>query len=549
LLLHAAAAAQDAERVEFRVLSTSAGATVEVDRGASDGLAVGDAVLLRPRAGGEYRGRIIRVTDRTAIVELLDGGTAPPPGTRGEAFVPTDRRRPRPAPEARPGEPKPEPAPDAGRKVEHPPWTNQDRGFTPDQPLLAQVKPIHPRERAPRYGGRWFTFADLTWTRTEDLDNSLLRTGIDAWIENPFGRGGAMRFDGEIDYLTETSNKDGLDLTVRELSYAEGGTRFDPLGWQVGRFLLADVPQFGLLDGAAFSRRRDNGHRFGASIGFLPELDDDMETGEDLQIAAFYRWVDDVRETLAVTAAVQKTWHQGKSDRDLLVLDARRLPVDGWDLRASVWVDFYTGGSRDAVKGGGAEVTHAFASVGRRFDSGSGFDLAYRRLRFPALLRTTTGPQIPGEINNDRYDRLALTWWRLFGPERHRFHGQLSGFDDETTDGGALELGVDLQRTPYDDGHLDLTAFASAGRLGSHFGGRVTLGRTLPRGSFDVFYEVGNHHFDGFTADRDDLIQHRVFATRTFTFDPAWILTAHAGAHFWDEDSAWSLGFFVQRTF
>jgi hypothetical protein len=76
----------------------------------------------------------------------------------------------------------------------------------------------------------------------------------------------------------------------------------------------------------------------------------------------------------------------------------------------------------------------------------------------------------------------------------------------------------------------------------------VTVGRPTNNGRWDALYEIANHHFDGFTANRDDLLQHRVYATQTFDFAP-WNLTAHAGAHLWDDDTAWSVGLYAQRSF
>lgn len=544
------------ERVDLRVLSASGAGTVAVDRGKTDGVAVGDTVVLRPRAGGEYRGSVIRVDERSATVELIDRGFTPPAGTRGEVFVPAGRHTPRPPtpapadtpPATSPGQPPVRPPGTEPTTPDHPAWQNKDDGFSRDKPLLAQVRPIHPRDRLPRYGGRLFAYTDLNHQTGEGFDNSIQRAGADAWLDNPFGRGGGLRFDGELDYRTEVNDVDGADLTVRELSYHQGGTRFEPTRWQVGRFLQADVPQLGLLDGAAWSRRRDNGHTYGASIGFLPELDDDMNTGEDLQLAAFYRWVNDESETIAATAAVQKTFHHGKSDRDLVILDVRRLPVDGWDLRGSLWLDFYTGAARDAAKGRGLEVTNAFASAGRRFDSGSGFDLSYRRLRFPAQLRRAHAPVTAAEIGNDVYDRLALTGW-TWPTTDQRAHGQLSGFNDEDKSGGAVDLGIDTANVLVERGHLDVTVFGNAGRFGSTVGARVTFGRVTDGGSYDVFYELANHHFDGFRADSDDLLQHRLYAMRTFDMQSGWSVTAHAGAQFWDSDNAWSAGGYLQRSF
>ena len=108
LSLLTSAAAQDAgERLELRVVSTGVSGSVVVDRGQADGVAVGDAVLFRPRAGGEYRGTVARVEERSAVVQLDDRSFTATPGTRGEVFVPASRR-----PTVQPARPQPNQPPD-----------------------------------------------------------------------------------------------------------------------------------------------------------------------------------------------------------------------------------------------------------------------------------------------------------------------------------------------------------------------------------------------------------------------------------------------------
>ena len=57
--------------------------------------------------------------------------------------------------------------------------------------------------------------------------------------------------EGEFDLLTETSEETGADIRFFDLSYAHGGTRFEPFRWQVGRFLHNDMPEFGILEDPA----------------------------------------------------------------------------------------------------------------------------------------------------------------------------------------------------------------------------------------------------------------------------------------------------------
>ncbi len=77
--------------------------------------------------------------------------------------------------------------------------------------------------------------------------------------------GGTLHFHGEFGWLEETSGNAGLDLRIFDLSYERGGDRFQPVHWQVGRFLVRDMPEFGLLDGGAVDYRREGGDRKAAA--------------------------------------------------------------------------------------------------------------------------------------------------------------------------------------------------------------------------------------------------------------------------------------------
>ena len=83
-----------------------------------------------------------------------------------------------------------------------------------------------------------------------------------------------------------------------------------------------------------------SGHRVGASVGFMPEPNAQFESGKDFQVAAFYRWVADATERLSAAAAVQKTWHNGATDRDLLITNLHYVPLEGWTFHGTTWVDF-----------------------------------------------------------------------------------------------------------------------------------------------------------------------------------------------------------------
>ena len=89
-------------------------------------------------------------------------------------------------------------------------------------------------------------------------------------------------------------------MLIQRLSYFQGGTRFSEKRWEAGRFLQHGMPEFGVLDGFEWTHRREGGDQFGASVGFMPQPDDDYESFADFQLAAYYLWVADHREELTI---------------------------------------------------------------------------------------------------------------------------------------------------------------------------------------------------------------------------------------------------------
>ena len=539
--------AQDGlERVELRVSSTWPGKVV-VDRGTRDALAIGDVVTFHPRTGGTIQGTVASLKERSAVVEFQNTDRIPPAGTRGEVMIPTARLTAPPTKEEK------KETPPSGDKTaegtgEHPPWQNKDEDYKEGAPLLSGMKPIRPKDREKTLTGRAYLIAQVTESPSGNYDNSFLRIGTDLIYNNPFSKGGSLRINAEIDYLTEFQQDElTLDLLVRRLSYTRGGTRFSDTRWEVGRFLQHAMPEFGVLDGGEWSMRRSNGHRFGASVGFMPELLDDFDTGDDLQFSVWYEWVSDDREWLTVAAGYQKTWHNGAADRDLLVTRIRYLPLRGWKFNGTFWVDFYTGG--DAIKGEGVELTQAVASLNRQWKN-SGLDIIYTRFRFPEILRN--GEFIPpifaDEIANNRYDRLAANYWRQISPKT-KLHGHLSGWDDEDDSGGAGELGLDWQDLLGRNSRLDVTGFVGYAQFEEVYGLRAEYVKFTPRGRWEFTYEITEHRLLGFPPDVDDLIQHRARIGRVFYTVAGIDFNAWVEGVNYDEEFAWTVGLNLQKRF
>ncbi len=546
------------ERVDLRVISASPTGTVGIDRGASDGVEVGDRVIFRPRQGGVYEGTIARLNERSAEVELVDKAFVPEPGTRGEVLVPRSRLAERAAQEGEPPEPEPEAGPEVEPEAvveaedeppEHPPWENQDEEWTEDMPLLAKVRALRPEDRAPLFVGRVYFIADQTFTTDEGRSDGFYRAGTDLEVENPFGLGGGFRFDGEANYryvdVPDFDDDDDARLRLDRLSYFWGGTRYENDRLEFGRFLHYGVPEFGVVDGIEWVRRRANGHRYGASVGYLLEPDADYDTGEDFQMSAWYEWVSNAQDEIHVTTGFQKTLHNGASDRDLLVVKAEYLPPSDWDAYATAWIDFY--GSGDNAKSG-TEITQALATVRRRWADASA-NLTFRRIRFPELENPGfLVPVTPQELADARYDRLSLSGWKEL-ENGNRLHGQIAGWDDEDDSGGDVDFGIEVEDLYLDRSIADFTLFATRGQFSFSAGGRASYGRYVDGGRWDLSYSIVDHHNDGFAHDNDDVFQHNLRASRSFYTASGWDVSIDAETNFYDgEEAAFSVGLYVQKS-
>lgn len=541
-LLAATARAQDKalERVELRVSAEGTDGTVTIDRGKADGLAAGDRVLFYPVGRGTCTGTVLRVDDRSAAVELHDRTFVPAPGTRGEAMIPLDRvaREQKKEQEAEQEKAKPVP--------EHPPWENKDEEFTPDQPLLGKMKAVRPEERPPRLTGVAYFVSQVILGSDADLSSMVYRGGVDAVYQNLYGKGGDLHVNAELDYFTNIDDNEDLNLLVRWLSYAKGGNRFDQTRWEAGRFAQTGMPEFSYLDGFEWGRRRSNGSRYGVSIGFMPELDQDFESFSDFQVAGYYSWVSDPTEQLLIAAGFQQTWHYGNPDRDLLVAKIRRLPVNGWDFQGTIWLDFYTGD--DNLKSG-VDLTQALATVNKRLPDGSGFSLNYQHLAFAELLRQGEfTPPTAAEIADDHLDQLAIDGWWWMNPAV-QLNGHLTGWIDQQDEGYEADLGIEVHDLLLRNSRMELTGFTGIGQYEDVAGLNITYGLYDTRGFWEIFYEYSFHHEHAFPADLDDIQQHRFRVSGGLYLPSGLDLSFYVETRVWDVEFAMALGFALQKSF
>jgi hypothetical protein len=275
------------ERVQARVTATS-GSSVYLNLGRNAGLQPGDEVTFFPANDGIVNGTVQSVSGSSVRCTVLSSLQNIDIGTRAEVLIPADRLSPD-------AEGKPTTRPNL---PEHPPWSATPENWDLNQPLLAPAHARTANERDVLLHGRLFASYMHTLNQFDAQNQySLGRIGASMWMENPFGRGGGLHLDSEFNrrgvFLAD--DLDGINGPGRldRLSYHWGGTEEQPLRLEMGRFLSYEVPEFGVLDGTELVYRTASGHRFGASVGLLPEPFPNLSVIDDLHFWVLFRFVID----------------------------------------------------------------------------------------------------------------------------------------------------------------------------------------------------------------------------------------------------------------
>ena len=542
------------ETLELRVVSVRPRQVV-VDRGMTDGLMGKDRVTFRPRDGRVVTGTVVASYERDALVELDDPSIVLVAGTKGDVRIPSSRRPAKPPAEAPPKTPGPEsaaPAVVAPVATEHPPWQREDEPLGQGEPLLARIRPVRPEEREPNITGRVYSIFDYWHTTEGPHADTFARTGTSLLFENLAHSGGELHFDAEANYRNaqvpdgDNDGEERSELRLDRFSYTHGGNRFSRDRFEFGRFLQYEMPEFGVLDGGQWTHRLPGGDTFGASAGFLPDADSHQDTGDDLEFAGYYRWVADESEQLSLAGGYQKTFHHLDSDRDLLVGKIVYLPVTGWDLTGTAWVDLYT--QKDEAKGAGLGLTQAYVSTGKRFDGGSTMRFTYTHQEFPETELDLFTPPTFAELADAHSDRAAISTEQRLAKNFGVFASGGAWVDEEDA-GGDGELGFDIEEVAFSGSRLELAGFGTQGRFSTTIGGRAGLGGTTGAGSWLVGYEFTYDDIEGFEDDNNTLPQHRVGASWDMNTSSRWNLSLRADVVLFDSETSWVAGFFLQRSF
>jgi len=520
--------------LEGRVLAAAAGA-VEIDRGRADGLREGDVVSFMPPGEAELRGEIAVLAARSATVRVSDPDSLIEPGTRWLCRIPSARLADAPPP-----------AP--GGAAEHPPREQPGLPWPEDRPLLAPVATLEAADRAPRFRGRLFSAADSIRDRERDTSSLYLRFGADLEASNLLGFGEEWSFDGE--YVDRTDSAAGepdetqSDFRLDRLALAAGGDRAHPMRWSAGRFLQEEFPEFGVIDGVEVGWRLPNGHRAGASAGWLPQLFGEYGTGSDMQSSVFYRAIGGEDHERSLGAGFQKTWHEGEGDRDLLLVQASSQPRTGLYAYATAWVDLY--GSADALKSAGAELTRLIAMVGSRDQRGDGWSLSGTMFRYPEVEQEQPAPVLDETVSNGSLMRLDLSGYRGL-TERTRGTARINVWNDEDGSGGGGELRWDVRDLAGAGSRAGAALFANQGSTSDVYGLRADAAWSSDLGRWSLMWESAQNTLSGVEGAQGDLLQHRARAGWDLSLRGGWSFSLYGEQAMGDEQDAQTWSLYLQK--
>lgn len=523
--------------------TASSGRNVYIDKGRDDGLEPGDRVRFLVPGESAVLGEVRSVSSRSARVGLF-GEASVDLGVRGEARIPAKRLEALKA--ATPSTEEPTAA-----AVQHPPWSRPPREWDQQLPLLAPLEEIEPADRETRVLGRAYAQVDQVWDGESDGADSLYsRIGTDLRIENPFERGGLLQIDAELARRMVTSSGAGDETQekarVQRLSYAQGGTRYDPTRYEVGRFLQSALPEFGLLDGAEVSQFVDSSTYVGASAGWLVSPTFELESGDDVSVAAYVVRDLGPRRNLGWRLGYQKTWHKGSPDRDLVTTGINWRPSNEFSLQGSAMMDIYTSGEQ--VQDSGVELTELHLYANWRPSRKTGVSANLNRVHWPDLKRDEIVPPPGSEPTDPFSQRTSLRLWRELSREV-RLTGRGDLWRNDQDNGAGAELRVDWRELLWESGRVSARIFANDGQYSSIEGLGLDIDRSGTSGRWALGYEISNSTQDDFQGTQQELLRHALRASWDTRLGESWSLSVYADQIFGDNQDALTLGVYLQQSF
>jgi len=532
------------EWVRVRVLATN-GEAVQIDRGREAGVEPGDRVRFQPLGDREQWGRVLSVAERSSWVNLFDAQVRLDLSTPGEVEIPVARRR-RDDGESGNGGYRDRSGPLPEEDV---PWAKARGPADIGTPLLEQLG-TRPQDRAAQWRGRvWFSMFAAAEREFRDSQSVFARTGLDLSGENPLGHGGTVHLRLETDFRSFDAEGEAADreaaVRLERASYRLGGNRHAEQRIEFGRFLQAGFPELGLLDGMEMQWGRADAARIGWSAGWLPEATQELTTGNDLQVAVYYR---DQRGGTQLAdrrmrwgAAVQQTWNDGQADRSLLLLQADWMQ-GGFAWRNAAWIDFYD--ADDVGKSSGAEPTLVYSLANWSTPDG-GWSAGARHWRFPSLLRFQAGRFTVLDLFDGQTTRFDLSAWRRVRPGL-RLRVRLDHWQDQDQDGQGWEARGDFDDLWLDQTRSSLTLFQHQGSFTDLLGVRLSQGLPVSNGLWSAEWESVRYD-ERFSTDSS--LEHEARLRWSWRSSGAWNFQGDFAWRFGDEQDSPSLSFYATRSF
>lgn len=534
--------AGEEERIAQLTVVSSGDNSVYLDHGRDVGLQVGTRVLLFPPQGGEVEAVVRSLSTTSARAELPPGVPVPPVGTRGEATV-TQLRAPQSA--------SPSPRTPDRTVPEHAPWTRTEAPRSADQPLLVPTFGQRPDERPATLDGRWFAFGQWNQDRGDSRDSEylLFRTGLYADATNWLGTGERIRVAGEFDerraILADAPDQTDTTSRLDLASVAFGTEAWAPVGGEFGRFLSPHLPELGLVDGAEVVFRFQDGVRVGGGFGAYPRPFPKRDAGDDVGVHAFIDYVSDPQRTVAGAIGVQKTWHLGAPDRDLLLLRSEFRPFERVTLLGSAKADYYTGS--DTIKGRGLELTELLAQA--RWDGrGVGLGVTASSFRWPELKRSEYVILSQELVQNGLVERVSVQGsWRPTGWLSLR--ARSDQWRDQVRDGNTFGGDADVRGLFGAQSMLSLSAFRSEGSYTSGPGLRVSLRDRIGDVAWRVGYRWYRYDLDTLVSGAETYTRQSVEVLLSLPIGRGGDLDLTAEHWFGDGQDALSIGMYMQWRF
>ncbi len=527
-------AATQPEEVRVRIIWVS-GFLVRVDLGAESGLQVGDRIRFEPLGLADVEGVVQAVGNRQAEVLLPAGDFGMQPGVRGWVKLnPVER------------------VAYSGPVL---PDLEADKGWKQGMPLLGGISQVKPQERPTVWSGRWAMTGRLNKDGTgSDRQDHYGQVGYSLHGKNPWGRGGQVDLDLELQesYLDFDSGVAGTEgesdvfLRVRRASYAFGGDKDRPRRYQFGRFYSTSMPELGLLDGAEVSQRSADGTLFGSSFGWQPSYGPELQFEDSMAISGWVQKPLGASLRSSVGAAVQKTWFDGKADRDWMLFKGHYATEGPWSATASLTMDLYD--SDDIAKDSGFEATEYRTRIQRDLGRGKGVALLHSLVRFPEIRRRLPADYSSIQVAGAETRRTGLSAWFPVG-ETRSLSGRHEIWTDEDENGGYTEVTLESELRDFFADRWYISGFVSDTRLADIAALRLGLHGRAKGGRWNAGLDLGQYEQVQTDGLLETEFQGSLRGGWSGSVGRRWFLGLDAALQFGEERDAYSVGFLLQRSF